>query len=471
MRKIGRHIRNGAGTLFFFPALLPLASMMPWVMSAIGIVASAAGLSVPANWTKYKYHILGLGLICFVAAGGFYLYTLPSEKVRIEGTQLQAPHNHPSVEPYEKAKAYTPKSLNSFGTLWSAPLKRNPLSTPIIVDDLLIYGSYDASVEALSRVDGSRVWSLPHSTYVFSLTLGPDGNIYSGEGLHETKSGHLTSINPKSGSINWRREFLGHLEERAAFDDASDMLLISAGGSGLWAVDKRNGDVIWNAAIGHIDARALIHEGRVYIPAQEDEAVKSSSFYALDKETGEKIWSVPQLGQPWGSPFVDKTNSMIVTTSGLGQIGVKRETDAGAAYGISLDGKLLWQSALPGMPLQPAIYLPQNDSMIQTTTNGDLVALNIKDGSILWYEKGAEGDAFLAAASLVRQGEHPLLASVSKEGILSIRNALTGVVLARRIVGKGTWSSPIAEDDTLYVITARGVTAYGGLNSLKGGAE
>jgi outer membrane protein assembly factor BamB len=457
------------GTFYFFPAILPLASMMPWIMSAIGIVAGAAGLSVPSNWVKYKYYIVGFGVLCFLAAGGFYLYNVPAKQVRIEGTRIQLPEDYPPLRILGDVKPVVDKELKSFGTLWSAPLKRQPLSSPIIFEDMILYGGYDGSVEAISRKDGARIWSLRHATYVFALTLGPDGVLYSGEGLHETQSAHFTSIDPRTGKINWRREFLGHLEERAAFDMRNHMAVISAGGSGLWAVDTRTGDVFWNAPIGHIDARALIHKDRVYIPAQEDEAVLSSSFYALDKSTGKKIWSVPQLGQPWGSPFLEKTQNMIITTSGRGQIGVDRETDAGAAYGISLDGEIKWQSTLPGMPLQPSLYLPENDMMIQTTTSGDLVALSVIDGRLIWHEKGDEGDRFMSAATIVAEGEQPWLASVSKEGILSVRNALTGVELARRIVGKGTWSSPVSKGDTLYIFTADGVSAYGGLNSLRGG--
>lgn len=452
------------GTFYFFPAFLPLIELVPWLMTVIGVVVGAAGFSIPALWQKHKQIILGTSVFCFVVAMSVFAYSLPDAEVRHQGTRLIQQADFPVVHLYGQPEAVKPGSMKNFGEIWSVPVQKHIFSSPVIAGDLLIYGSYELSIEAISRKNGKPVWSLPQNDFVFSLSKGKDGTIYAGEGLHYTKAASLTSLDAQTGKINWRREFLGHIEELPALDEASGRLWTGTGPGGLWALDSSNASVLWHKALGHIDSMPLVLDGVLYVPAQIDENIHKTVFFALNAKSGKILWELPQPGQPWGSPLINKTEKIILTTTGRGQIGATKKTDKGWAHAVSLKGKQLWRTELPGMPLQPAIYLSQDDLVIYTIKTGEIVALNVSDGSVAWQAKA--GEKFMAPATLISHFDEPMIATTSGDGIFSIRNARTGDALARRMVGKDVAASPVADGDIIYVMTKSEVTAFGGLGSL-----
>jgi outer membrane protein assembly factor BamB len=213
-----------------------------------------------------------------------------------------------------------------------------------------------------------------------------------------------------------------------------------------------------------MDALPLVMDGVVYGPAQPDESKHETTFNALDGRDGKILWQLPMPGMPWGGPVVDKTRKIILTTTGEGQIGVNKSTDRGWAQGVSPDGKLLWQVELSGMPLQPGVYVPEKDIIIYTIKTGDIVALNAKDGSIVW--KANAGKEFQAPPTLITVAGRPLVAATSYDGTFTIRDAATGGELVRRLAGRSSTSSPVVHDDIVYVTGAHEIVAFGGLHAL-----
>lgn len=456
-----RQYRN---TLYFFPALLPLADLVPWVLTLIGAVTGVAGLSIPLLWQKFRYPIMGLAALCLLGGGGAYIYYLPPKDVRMDGTRLVNAADFYIPKALGQAVAYDPPARAQFGELWSKPVSKQILATPIISGKFLVYGSYEGTVEGLSLQNGGPVWSLAQAAPVFAMGVGLDGTVFACEGLHETASAALTAISPESGHIIWRREFLGHLEEPPAIDERRYHLWQAAGPGGLWSVDIRNGSLLWHQAVGHMDAVPLMMNGIVYGPAQPDEKKHETMFYAVDGSSGKILWRLPMPGMPWGGPVADKTRKVILTTTGEGQIGVNKATDRGWAQGVSPEGKLLWQAELSGMPLQPGVYVPEKDIVIYTIKTGDMVALHVKDGSVAW--KVSAGKEFQAPPTLITAGGKPMVAATSYDGTFTIRDAGTGEELVRRLAGKSSTSSPVVQGDIVYVTGAHEIVAFGGLHAL-----
>ena len=448
-----------------FPAFLPLIEIVPWLITAIGFVAAAAGFSLPKLWLKHKYKIITIVVVSILGVATYYLHPYINKEIRHEGTRLIEQANHPIATKYSNSTPVTSSHTNTFQKLWSAPLEKRALSSPLIDGNLIIYGSYINTVEAISRSDGRRVWSLPQNSYVSTLSKGPKGRIYAGEGLHSTILSALTSINPQTGQVYWQREFLGHLEENYGFSHNEKHLLLSGGPSGIWKITVKDARVLWHQEIGHIDSQPLEFKNVIYVPAQEDDNVKRTTLFALNAKTGEVKWKLPQPGQPWGSPRIDKTGKILLTSTGKGQIGISKPTDKGWAYGVSLDGNVIWQHELPNMPLQPALYIADYDMIIHTTKSGMIVALNANTGAVLWSEDS--GDQLLSQSTLISHLDFSMIATTSSEGVFTIRSAKTGKELIRRIVPKDSSSSPVVSGDTIYVMTGFHITAFGELSSLK----
>lgn len=451
-----------SGRLYFFPALLPLAELAPWLIAVLGAVTGAAGLTAAAQRHRRKIQVTML--LCFATALGAYLYARPDKIVRDTGTQLTPQTHLPSPTP---AAGNAPKApatqTEKFIQLWTRQTQKQILSTPVVANDKLIFGSYEGSVEALARKDGEALWSLPQSAYVFSLAF--DGRVlYAGTGLHDNQSSTLTAIDPASGKALWQREFLGHLENPAAIDAAHNRLWQGAGPGGLWALNMKDGEVLWHADIGHIDSTPLLVGDTLYAPA---EPKAQGYLYALKADSGSELWKSKIPGQPWGSPLLDKNGETIFISSSIGQIGVAKETDRGWTQALSrATGKILWQKQLPDMTIQPDIYLPEHNIIVYTLKNGGLIALNAATGAEVWH--APVGGEFQAAAALLPGAGIPLIAATTFDGVFTIRNAVTGEEVARRKIGFSASSSPVAVEDVVYVTAAHEVDAFTGISALRG---
>ena len=457
-----------AGRVFFFPALVPLAAVMPWLLTVIGTVASIAGFSGGAFLRKHHLKFLGMAVICFTATISILIARMPDRIIRNQGTQATLTENLPVAHIVRSSSVSEPLSKKTqFGKIWSRRVNRQVLSTPVIAGDVLIFGSYQKSVEAISIQNGDRIWSLPQKEPVYALCLEEDGILYAGEGLHETTSAQLTAINPANGKPFWQRMFLGRIESPPALDKENNRLWVGTGPEGLWSLDSRDGRVLWHKKIGHIASTVAISGEKIYALAQPDEKIGKSILYKLDAEKGSTIWETSLMGKPWGNPIFDKTGKTIFTTTGMGQIGIKRSTDRGWAQALSAaDGKILWQIVLPDMPIQPDVYLPDMNIMIYSLKNGELVAFNVENGETVWQVK--VGEELQAAAVLLKGEGEPLVAVTTCDGIFSIRRAATGVEVARRMVPEGSTSSaPVSHNDIVYVMTAFSVTAFGGIHALR----
>ncbi len=453
------------GRLYFFPAFLPLIEIVPWLITLISVVVATASFSLPIFLKKNKKSLTGLGLACCLVGAYAYTKTIkPQKPVPIIGTRLVDVKDFPVVKILRPTQAAHNANLPSFQKKWHQQVDHHILSYPVIYNQALIYGSYKGSVEAVSLFNGQRIWSLPQDTYTMSISQDEQGNVYAGEGLHDTEVAALTSFNTIEKKVNWRREFTGHIESMPIIDQRRNKVWVTTGPGGLWAVDKADASVLLHLPIGHIDNAPLIHKDRVYAQAQKDEDGALTILYALSESDGDVIWELPLQGEPWGSPQIDKDENVIFTTSGEGQIGVNNAADKGWAYAISVSGEVLWQKELPGMAIQPSIYIPSENLIINTIKSGEIVALDAANGLKKWQVKA--GETFMSSAILISDFGAAKIASVSEDGQFSIRDAKTGAVLISEKVGDGSSSAPIVHGDTIYVLSAFEIVAFGGLNAL-----
>lgn len=456
-----------SGRLYFFPAFLPLAELLPWLLTLIGAVAGVAGFSLPAFWARHRRLILSFTASCLIVALGVYIHALPDREVRSEGTRAITAENLPRPLFYNTANipaAPTTQRQSVFKHLWSHSSSMQILATPVITENLMIFGGYGGSTEAVFLSDGTPIWSLKQKAPVFAISQDANGTVYSSEGLHDTASASLSAINPINGTVIWQREFLGHLEENAAFYDNGTKMLVSAGPGGLWALKTANGKIIWHQSLGHIDSKPLVTGNIVYVPAQISEKNHKTIFYALDASNGKILWSLPQPGQPWGSPLLDKSGNVILTTTGEGQIGIAKGSDSGWAQAISKTGKLLWEIKLPSMALQPSAYIQDKDIIIHSQKNGEITALNVSDGSVAWHTD--VGGTLNTSGTLINGFAVPLLAVTTYDGLFSIIRATDGAILTRQKINGSVNAAPVVHDDVVYVFSAYNIYAFAGVHTL-----
>jgi outer membrane protein assembly factor BamB len=453
--------------LHFFPMLLPLVEVVPLLLAGIGTLATAAG----TIWYRRRMVLiagLALGLIGFSGAGIMAYLRTPDKIVRHDGTKDIARAAYAKAVHYaslSQQRAAPP--MENFGEVFTAQVKNPLLATPVVSNGVLVAGTYKNSAEGYDAATGEWLWTLPQAEPVFTIGKGAGDVVYIGEGLHHTRAAMLSALRMPSAEVMWQRQFLGHIESPPAVSPDGARLFLPAGGGGLWSVRAADGGVIWHAPVGHTDATPLLAGDTLYAAAQPDEAVAQSLFYALDAETGAVKWRVPLEGQPWGAPVMSADRKRIITTTGQGQIGVRRDTDRGWAMALSPEGgRILWKIDLPDMAIDPGDYLAAHDLALFTLKSGEIVAVDGRSGALRWQAK--VGTEFMAAAIFIERGEDklPLVAATSADGVFTIRDALSGKELRRRPVLTGASGAPVAEGDRIFVTVPYRIYAFGGIGSL-----
>lgn len=344
-----------------------------------------------------------------------------------------------------------------FQMLWKQTTQKQILASPVLVGNALIYGTYDGTLQAVSAKDGAKIWAIQLPDAIFSVTADAKGHVYASTGLHDSKTATLLAVEGVTGKTLWRQTFNGHMEAPPRIDEASGRLWISAGPGGLWALNTRDGATLWHKELGHIDAVPLLHAGVIYVPAQKSETVMETTFFALNADTGDVVWQLNQPGQPWAAPILHKSGKMVLTSTGIGQIGLHRDTDKGWAHAVSLDGKPVWQTALPNTNMNPDIYIPESDLVIYATKKGTLIALNAADGTAKWQTRLSAGVS--APAQLVKHFKETTVALTADDGVFYLVDAENGAILFSYASGEKARTTPFVHNGVIYITTNYSIIA------------
>ncbi len=454
--------------LYFFPALLPLAPVIPWVLTGLGAVAGI--LRAVRKLPRWTY---ASGAF-FVAAAGVWVWQwvgLPSER---EGTSLTPARLLPSFVLRSAAEsASKPTGMGDvsggkenhahggvFREKWFQMTPFRALSTPFVFDGALVVGSFEGTLEGISIHNGQSVWSLKKQEPILATPIAHQGVAFVGEGLHTAVSSAMTAVDLVHQKTLWQRRFLGHIESPPAIDSARKRLYLGSGPRGLWAVSLSTGDVLWHSELGHIDSTPLLlSSGRLFVASQPDEKKVESLFHEVDPLSGKPLWSLSIPGKPWGIPLGGADGDVWLTT-GVGQIGELQASDQGWSLRISIfERKVIWTQKLATMTM-PTSLLTEAGTVIHTLKNGQLLAMDKQTGSTIWATNLAK--SFQASATLMKVGVRELLVATSFSGFLFMLDAKTGQEVAQIEVGANSNSSPLwdASSKTLFVATPGTVAAY-----------
>jgi outer membrane protein assembly factor BamB len=462
--------------LSIFPALIPMAELLPWLLSAVGAAAGLTSLLKASAFLRARRRqLLGLALGCFAAAAGFYAWQQAQLPPAEEGSVLEAAADWPKLTRSGTLPASPAgKTVHAdFAPLWTAPTKNEALSTPVVAGDLLLTGTFAATVEARARDGGALLWTLQKHESVFTNVVALKDRAFVGEGVHTSLSSALTAFALPGGEVLWERKFRSHVESPPLVSEKDNRLWTGAGDESLWCLNLDDGRTLWRAKIGHVDSTPLLSGGLLFTEAWPDSKRHVTKLVALDPATGKTAWDADLEGDIMGSPL-DGPDGTILADTAIGQLGPKVATDRGWAHAVARDGKPLWSTVLPGLPLPESSVLNRPAAaggtlVIHTLKTGSLLAQRAKDGTTAW--QASVGKEFDAPATLLPGSTPPLLAAVTAEGVVAILDAGTGAELRRFNVVQGGYASPVFDGDLLYITMPRSITAYGGLHLLAKGIE
>lgn len=449
--------------LYIFPALIPLAEILPWLLALIGGTAGIMHHIRRFAGNRLLVAIAAISITIALAILGWNFIQRPGAD---EGSNMVAESSLPkAVEFNGPGNETTYPAGSNFSLLWYFDSKHEYLSTPVIHEGRLYIGASDGTFESYDAKTGRRFWGLRKSEGIFApLAIDNTTGIgYQADGLHTALYSGLTAIELTSGKALWERRYRGHLESAPVVDTQKQRLYFSGGTQGFWALNAKDGDVIWHRPIGHMDIMPLMLDGTLFVPSWTERESPDMVFYAINPDNGKTVWETPLPGHPMEMAVTDGKGHLYLG-SAHGQIAFDREDDAGWAHALDLKGNILWTKQLETMAVPEMSILPEAGLVFYSLKNGKLQALSTADGHIVW-ERNFNSE-FFTSALLVTETKKPVLVAKMSNGQVTILDAIDGTPLSSFQIGENGYAASAYSDGILYMSDQNRLYAYQNLDQI-----
>ncbi len=185
---------------------------------------------------------------------------------------------------------------------WKFPTGDRIMSSPVLKENVVYFGSDDGNVYAVDAATGHQIWKHATNGPVPATPAIADGTVFI-----ESYDGKLYALNAKTGAVKWKfatggeRRFEakglhGLLPRNQTIADPFDVFLSSpvvangvvyfgSGDGNVYAVDAATGDMRWKFTTGDVvHASPALADGVLFFGSWD------SYFYAVDVATGKEKW-------------------------------------------------------------------------------------------------------------------------------------------------------------------------------------
>ena len=162
-------------------------------------------------------------------------------------------------------------------------------SAPALAGKTLVFGSWDGAVYALDAASGKQLWRYQTDTEqqtstLFGVQAPPlvdGGTVYIG-----SRDGHFYALDLASGSMNWRYDGKGSWVISGAVADAGNVYFGTSDTNLLVGLDKRSGRPLFEH-----DTKVWTYATPVLAGGTVYGASMRGELFALDAATGRQQWS------------------------------------------------------------------------------------------------------------------------------------------------------------------------------------
>ncbi len=255
---------------------------------------------------------------------------------------------------------------------WKFPTSAPIFSSPTVWDGKVFFGGSDGNVYALDALTGSKEWEYKTAPELVSSPLVVDGTLLIGG-----RNSFLYALDALTGQKKWMYLAEGDIQSSPAVSQGVVFLSSASENNNIHAVDLETGKVLWRATVGPAVSSIAIRDGVLYTasvrgqvaaglikgdsllwsfqsedqqpvissPAVAEDRIitgdTSGLVRALDRRTGEELWSFETYGEIWSSP------ALVGNTAFIG-------SNDGYLYALDIRGPELAQVPLPTpLPLEP----------------------------------------------------------------------------------------------------------------------
>jgi eukaryotic-like serine/threonine-protein kinase len=266
-------------------------------------------------------------------------------------------------------------------------------SSPAVSNGVVYFGSYDSTLYAVDAATGALKWKFktdgerrfaakhlhgaepagelmpdPFDFYLSSPVVW-NGKVYFGSG-----DTNIYALDAVSGALRWKFKTMDVVHASPAISDG--VLLVGSWDSYFYALDANTGAEKWRFKTGEdaeihnqvgIQSSAAIADGVAYFGCRD------SKFYAVDLATGKERWSFSNKGS-WviGSPAIHDGKVFFATS------------DSAMFYELDAKtGAVVFSLKFRGWPMFSSPSIAGNSILIGSH-EGKLIAIDTKSQKVAW---------------------------------------------------------------------------------------
>lgn len=341
--------------------------------------------------------------------------------------------------------------------------KRNVLISTPVADSNNVY-TLDAEgiVRAFELANGEEVWEKklkPSNKKAKDNSMSGAGIALKGDKLFVTTGfGQVFALNKNDGNIMWNHDIKSPIRIAPSVDD--ELVIIQSLDNGIFALNVNTGNELWKDKLEE-ETTTMIGGGAPAYSASKDLVLAGFSngqIQAYKASTGTPLWS------EWVVP-----SSSTESLSDITAIKANPIIDNDIAYVVGYNGPMvaidirtgakIWQREISSAS-QP--WLAGNFLFV-LTEDSDLVAINKQDGKIVWttiipYAQDDEKLGVFTSGPIL--ANDALLVTSSNGKLFSI-SPYNGRIMGVADIEEGVETSPIMANETLLITTKEAeITAY-----------
>ncbi len=310
-------------------------------------------------------------------------------------------------------------------------------STPgITVSDDSVYLAYLTNLYQIDRTTGAKVSDAVEkesaNVVMYAPPLVDDGYVYYGDLANKFHKVSADNLRGSSWTFDGAK---GWYQGKAAI--VGDLIIAPSTDRDIYALNKDTGEKVWNFAgeFAFISEPVVVGD-KIIVSAQDHHVL------VLNSKTGEEIYRVEMVGAVLSSPLYDpESGSVFVGSLAPEVISFNLETgDVNWTYGEGKELGSIW-----GTPIL------NGDELIFVDKSGMIIALDKNTGEDLWQNNA--GGEVIAGAVLI-EGEGFLVAR--EDGIINFYSADNHAPVWTITVPGNIYSKPIIDGDQIFVPVING---------------
>ncbi|MGD8394481.1 MAG: PQQ-binding-like beta-propeller repeat protein [Candidatus Eiseniibacteriota bacterium] len=245
------------------------------------------------------------------------------------------------------------------GATWARQLPAAITSSPLLVDEQVIFGCRDGHLYALGITDGATRWERKLGSGIGSSPVRFGDRVIVG-----TYDGNVIAVDHRNGEQLWKYETGGRIVSSPTLA-GEGTVVIGSNDNTLYGLAAADGGLRWKVQTGgDIWASPAAGEGRIVTGS------KDGLIYCVDGSTGHVLWT-------------RKTGDAIYSSAAILSQRAALGSSDGTVYAVSLlDGTVLW-SRQTGHPVNGSVA-STGDAFVVGNDAGKLLCLEATDGTIRW---------------------------------------------------------------------------------------